>query len=53
MTVELVVRAANVARTFGTGPNAVVAIHSVDCEVGSGDLIVVASKAATIVRSGT
>lgn len=39
MNAETVVRAVNVARTFGAGSNAVVAVHGVDCEVGAGDLI--------------
>ena len=39
MNTATLVRAANVARTFGAGSNAVVAIHGVDCEVGAGDLI--------------
>ncbi|MFM2071505.1 MAG: hypothetical protein RLZZ623_1768 [Actinomycetota bacterium] len=44
MTIELgatdvVVRATDVARTFGAGPSAVVALHGVSCEVHLGDLI--------------
>lgn len=39
MNAETVVRAVNVARTFGAGPNAVVAVHGVDCEVGAGERI--------------
>jgi len=44
MTVELgvtdvVVSATDVARTFGSGPSAVVALHGVSCEVHLGDLI--------------
>jgi len=35
----VVVRAVDVARTFGNGPNAVVAVHGVTCEVRSGELI--------------
>ncbi len=34
-----VVRAVGVARTFGSGPSAVVAVHGVSCEVRAGDLI--------------
>lgn len=36
---DVVVRATDVARTFGSGPNAVVALHGVSCEVHAGDLI--------------
>ena len=36
---DLVVRATDVARTFGSGPSAVVALHGVSCEVHAGDLI--------------
>ena len=39
MNAEIVVRAIDVARTFGTGPSAVVAVHGVTCEVRAGDLI--------------
>ncbi len=39
MNPEPVVRAVDVARTFGTGPTAVVAVHGVGCEVHAGDLI--------------
>lgn len=35
----VVVRATDVARTFGSGPNAVVALHGVSCTVHAGDLI--------------
>jgi ABC-type lipoprotein export system ATPase subunit len=36
---DVVVRATDVARTFGSGPSAVVAVHGVSCEVHPGDLI--------------
>ena len=36
---DIVVRAADVARTFGSGPGAVVAVHGVSCEVHAGDVI--------------
>ena len=36
---DVIVRAADVARTFGSGPSAVVAVHGVSCEVHAGDLI--------------
>lgn len=36
---DVVVRATDVARTFGSGPNAVVALHGVSCTVHAGDLI--------------
>lgn len=36
---DVVVRATNVARTFGSGSGAVVALHSVSCEVHAGDLV--------------
>jgi putative ABC transport system ATP-binding protein len=36
---EVVVRAVGVARTFGAGTNAAVAVHGVCCEVRAGDLI--------------
>ena len=36
---DVVVRATDVARTFGSGPSAVVAVHGVSCEVRAGDLI--------------
>src|SRR5882757_7779928 len=36
---DVIVRATAVARTFGSGPNAVVAVHGVSCEVHAGDLI--------------
>ena len=39
MNPDLVVRAVDVARTFGTGPTAVVAVHGVGCEVKAGDLV--------------
>ena len=39
MNAEIVVRAVDVARTFGAGPTAVVAVHGVTCEVHAGDLI--------------
>ena len=39
MNPESVVRAVDVARTFGTGPTAVVAVHGVGCEVSAGDLV--------------
>jgi ABC-type lipoprotein export system ATPase subunit len=34
-----VVRAVGVARTFGSGSNAVVAVHGVTCDVGPGEMI--------------
>ena len=37
--IDVVVRATDVARTFGSGPCAVVAVHGVSCEVRAGDLI--------------
>ena len=39
MTTDLVVDAVDLARTFGSGRNAVVAVHGVSCEVRRGDLI--------------
>ena len=36
---DVVVRATDVARTFGSGPTAVVALHGVSCEVHVGDLV--------------
>ncbi|MEY2583649.1 MAG: putative transport system ATP-binding protein [Ilumatobacteraceae bacterium] len=39
MSGDLVVRAVDVARTFGTGRSAVVAVHGVSCEVLPHDLI--------------
>ena len=36
---DVVVRATNVARTFGSGPGAVVAVHGVSCQVHAGDRI--------------
>lgn len=39
MTGELLIRARNVARTFGSGPNAVVAVHGASCHVCAGDQI--------------
>ena len=36
---DVVARATEVARTFGSGPRAVVALHGVSCEVHRGDLI--------------
>ena len=37
--VDVVVRATDVARTFGSGENAIVAVHGVSCAVHAGDLI--------------
>ncbi len=39
MTETAVVRARGVARTFGTGPTAIVAVHGVSCEVGAGEQV--------------
>ena len=39
MSTDLVVRAVEVARTFGSGRSAVVAVHGVSCEVRPHDLI--------------
>jgi ABC-type lipoprotein export system ATPase subunit len=39
MTGDIVVRARDVARTFGHGTTAVVAVHSVSCEVHAGEQI--------------
>ncbi len=39
MTETAVVRARGVARTFGTGPTAVVAVHGVSCKVGAGEQV--------------
>ena len=36
---DIIVRVADVARTFGSGPSAVVALHGVSCEIHGGDLI--------------
>lgn len=36
---DVVVRAVDVARTFGSGPSAVVAVHGASCEVHLGELI--------------
>jgi ABC-type lipoprotein export system ATPase subunit len=36
---DVVVRARDVARTFGAGPSAVVAVHGASCDVRRGDLI--------------
>lgn len=39
MTETAMVRARGVARTFGTGPTAIVAVHGVSCEVGAGEQV--------------
>ncbi|HEY0521639.1 MAG TPA: ATP-binding cassette domain-containing protein [Ilumatobacteraceae bacterium] len=39
MTSDALVRAKGVARTFGNGSSAVVAIHGVSCEIRAGDLV--------------
>ncbi len=39
MTATPVVRASGVARTFGGGPSAIVAVHDVDCTIQPGDRI--------------
>ena len=36
---DVIVKATHVARTFGSGPSAVVAVYGVSCEVHAGDLI--------------
>lgn len=36
---EVIARVTDVARTFGSGPSAVVALHGVSCEIHAGDLI--------------
>ncbi len=41
MTHEPLVRACDVARTFGTGPAAVVAVHGASCQVAAGERIAV------------
>ena len=39
MTETAVVRARGLARTFGTGPTAIVAVHGVSCGVGAGEQV--------------
>jgi ABC-type lipoprotein export system ATPase subunit len=39
MNPDLIIRANNVARTFGTGPAAIVAVHDVTCDVHAGQQI--------------
>jgi ABC-type lipoprotein export system ATPase subunit len=41
------VRCNGVARTYGSGPTAVVAVHAVDCTVGAGDLIAVSGTSGS------
>jgi putative ABC transport system ATP-binding protein len=47
MTVEVLVRCADLSRTYGRGDRAVVAVHGATCEVGRGDRI------ALVGRSGS
>ncbi|MEP7113365.1 MAG: ATP-binding cassette domain-containing protein, partial [Ilumatobacteraceae bacterium] len=39
MSTDIVVRAHDVARTFGKGPAAIVAVHGVSCDVHAGQQI--------------
>ena len=41
MTAPVLVRCDGVARTFGTGPGAVVAVHGASCEILDGQLVAV------------
>ena len=41
MSSEPLVRCDGLARTYGTGPNAVVALHGATCEIWAGDLIAI------------
>lgn len=43
----LIVHAQDVARTFGQGPGAVVAVHSVSCEIHAGDRIAVSGASGS------
>ncbi|MCB0982759.1 MAG: ATP-binding cassette domain-containing protein, partial [Ilumatobacter sp.] len=43
----LIVHAQDVARTFGQGPGAVVAVHSVSCEIHAGDQIAVSGASGS------
>lgn len=47
MTDPIVVRTRNVARTFGSGPSAVVAVHGVTCEVAAGHRVVLSGPSGS------